>query len=175
MVSSMARSSMPSSVQHGSTSPSATSPRPVVGRSSDSSSAVTNAGTGSAVADDRAPRAVQCHCRPTRLDPADGTCGSVRRHHDQAVDVEVGRPGQALGDRIRQRPVAGAAAQRRGGFQPVGVGAGVELPGAELVQHRAHERVADVGLGFGLLDQLVAAGGLEGPKRLPPVLFGVRR
>ena len=59
--------------------------------------------------------------------------GPVRRHHDQTVDVEFGGPGQSFGHRIGHRPVAGAAAQRRGGFQPVGVGARVELPRAEFV------------------------------------------
>ena len=172
MVSSTARSSMPSSVQHGSTSPSATSPAPL--RSvSDSSSAATNAGPVSTAADDRASHAVQSHCRPAGLDAADGACGPVVGHHDQPVDVEIHRPGQPLGHRIGQRPVARAAAQRRGGLQPVGVGAGIELPRAELVEHRADERVPGVGLGFGLLHQLVATGRLECPKRLPAILFGV--
>ena len=172
MVSSIARSSMPSSVQHGSTSPSATSPAPL--RSvSDSSSCGHERRPGDPAADDRAPYTVQCHCRPAGLDATDGARGLVVGHHDQTVDVEIHRSRQPLGHRVGQRPVARAAAQRRGGFQPVRVGAGVELPGPELVQHRTGECLAGVGLRFGLLHQLVAADRLERPKRLSAVLFGV--
>ncbi len=70
------------------------------------------------------------------------------------------------------RPVARAATQRGGRLQGIGVGAGVELPRTQPVQDRGDERFPGVGLGFGLLEQLVAAGGLERAKGLAPELFG---
>ena len=83
----------------------------------------------------------------------------------------VGRR-QPFGHRIRQRPVAGAAAQRGGRLQGIGVGADVELPRTQPVEDRGDERFPGVGLGFGLLEQLVAAGRLERAKGLAPKLFG---
>ena len=77
---------------------------------------------------------------------------------DQPVDVKVGRPRQPLRHRVRQRPVARAAAQRGSGLQGIGIDAGVELPRAESVEDRGDERLPGVGLGLGLLQQLVAAG-----------------
>ena len=49
--------------------------------------------------------------------PTEGGLGRAVGDHDQAVDVEVGGAGKPLGDRIRQCPVPGAAAQRGGGLQ----------------------------------------------------------
>ena len=172
MVNSIARSSMPSSVQHGSTSPSATSPAPVVVDCGQLELG-DEGWTGRTLTDHSASRAGQSDCRPAGLE----ACHRARRagvgDDDQPVDIQVGRFGQPLGHRVRQRPVARAAAQGRGGLEPVGVGAGVELPRAELGQRWARQRLAEVRFGFGLLHQLVATGGLERPERLPAIFFGV--
>jgi hypothetical protein len=129
--------------------------------------------TGSALADHSAARTAQRDCGPIRFQSNHDAGRTVVRHDNQAVDVQVRRFGKALGHRVRQCPVPRAAAQGGGGLEPIGVGPGVELPCAELVQHRTGQRLPQVRFGFGLLHQLVATGGLEGPKGLPAILFGV--
>ncbi len=163
---------MPSSVQHGNTSPSATSPAPFSSIAGQLEFGHERR-TGRTLADHLAPHTVQSHCGPAGLEARHDAGRAGVGDHDQTVDVEVDRSGQPLGDRVRQGPVAGAAAQRRGGLESVGVGAGIELPCAELGKHWTRQRLADVGFGLGLLHQLVAACGLERPKRLSAILFGV--
>ena len=73
------------------------------------------------------------------LDAADGAAGrfdatTIRPSESRSVGL-ASRSATGYG----KRPVAGAAAQRRRRFQPVGVGAGVEVPCAELIEHRADE------------------------------------
>ena len=173
MVSSIARSSMPSSVQHGSTSPSATSPAPcVVDRG--------QLELGDERRDrprpdlspvDRAPSSVTAAQRDSR--PASAPAGRLPATTISPSTSRSVGAGQPFGDRVGQRPVAGAAAQRRGGLEPVGVGAGIEFPRAELGEDGSGQRLPEVGFGLGLLHQLVAAGGLERPKSLAAILFGV--
>ena len=110
------------------------------------------AGAGGAVADDSAARAAERDCGPRRHQSGQRTGRPVVGHDYEAVDVQVGWFGQALRHRVRQRPVPRAAAQGGGGLEPVGIGAGVEFPRAELAQHRAGERLSEVGLWFVGLD-----------------------
>ena len=55
----------------------------------------------------------------------------------------------------------------------IGVAPGFQLPGPELGEDGADERLACRRVGLGPLHEFVAAGGLEGPKGLPPILLRV--
>ena len=142
MVSSKARSSMPSSVQHGSTSASAHVARRRSARRPDSSSSATKPGDR-AHADHVAARAAQSHWRPNGVrDPRARAEGRVSATTTRPSDVHVRSAGRAARRPGRAAPVAGAATQRGRGLQAVGIGARVQIPGAELGQHRRDERLA---------------------------------
>ena len=164
---------MPSSVQHGSTRPSATSSAPCVvdGRQLEFGHEAGTRRRRGRPPCCGAPAKVTAAQRGFEADQRAGRTGVG--DHDQAVDVEVGWFGEPLGHRVRQGPIPRAAAQGRGGLELVGIGARVELPRAELAQHRVRQRLPQVRFGLGLLHQLVATGGFERPKRLAAILFGL--
>jgi hypothetical protein len=154
MVSSIARSSIPSRVQHGA------DPVPRHWRQRRSiavnSRAAVKAGPVTAVATagcggsrDRCPTTLKSGHRALRCTAA----MTIRPSTSRSAARPAARPAGTA------RPVSGAAAARRG-LPRLGVGAHVKIPGAEFGQHRATS-VSGLRGGVGLLQQLITAGGLE--------------
>ena len=107
--------------------------------------------------------------RPPQIEPGHRGRGTFPADDDHTVGVEVGRCGQAFGQRVRHGPASGGAAQRRGGLDAVGIRTGVEFPGAEAGEHGSHQGFPCTGRFFGLQNELVTAGGVEGLPGLPTV------
>ena len=169
MVSSIARSSMPSSVQHGSTSASATSAAPCVVDRRSGRARSTNAGPAAPTCRSTSLRAPSnVHRRPAAVDaarsrprPARRRPRSARRRRGRSGGPAARRPGRAAPSSrrcgtARRRP---RASRRRHA---------VRDPTRRARRAPARPRLARARVGFGALHQLVAAGGLERPEGLRP-------
>ena len=144
----MARSSMPSSVQHGSTSARARSSLPC-SPASRRRAARGRAGRRtrtSGASPSSAARWPGCGARRGGRPPSAGRCRRSPRPGawsatttSPSTSRSLGRE-QALGDGVRDGPAAGAAAQGGGRLQLVGAARGIEVPRAELGERPAATR-----------------------------------
>ena len=141
IVSSIARSSIPSSVQTGSTR----TQGDIVGAGAIHLGQVQRRREGRAggsAGRRGAAHAVQGDGRPGVGQAGHGPFRCLGGDDDEAVDVEIGGAGESFRQRTRQCPVTRAAAGARRGLPRVGVGACFEFPCAEFGQHRRHQRLA---------------------------------
>ncbi len=165
---------MPSSVQHGSTSPSATSPAPCVVDRGQLELGDERRARQRRVPVDRAPATVQRDCGPTGFETRDRrrTAGcprprSGRRRRGRRAGPAARRPGRAAPSSRR----CGTAPRRLRGRRRRRAGRGPTRRARRAPGPTSDSRI--VGFGLGLLHQLVAAGRLERPQRLAAVLVGV--